>query len=281
MVAIVTDSTSDLPIDIVEEKNIQIVPLHIVWGSESLIDGVEITGQQFYERLRTSEMMPGTSQPTPCEFAQAFKRISEEQNTDEIVCITISKKLSGTYESAVQAATELDLKIKVVDSTFTSMALGFMALQACALRDQGANAEEIAAALPARMPNINIYFTVATLDFLHRGGRIGKARHILGTALQIKPILCVDEGLAASAGSVRTRKKAIQKVIELVQEKTIHAPATRIAVLQGDALEEANQLAIDAQKALNPSVFYRSSVSSVIGAHTGPGVIGIAYDANP
>ena len=212
-VAIVTDSTSDIPISIAKERRITIVPLHIQWGNESLTDGVDITPAVFYERLPTATVMPTTSQPSAGEFVEKFKQAREQEGADGIVCITLSKAVSGTYASAEAAIGMVDFPVKLVDSRTASLALGYTAMAAADARDQGKSMDEIASIADAAAKRTAILFTCNTLEYLHRGGRIGGAKRFIGTALNIKPILHVKDGQVAALESVRTRKKAVQRLV--------------------------------------------------------------------
>lgn len=280
MIALVTDSTCDLPADVVQSRQIQVVPQYIIWGTESLRDGAEMTGEQFYQRLGSAAALPRTAQPTPADFVQAFQQAREATQADEVLVVTLSSKTSGTYSSAVQAAKDVDFKVRVVDSRLVSMALGFLVLRAADLVDKGNKLDDIVNKLETYIPNIDVFFTVATLDFLHRGGRIGKAKHLVGKALQIKPILHLTEGQVASLESVRTRNRALNRLSELVKDRLATTEIKRLAVMHGQARQEADVVAKELEQALTPQVLYRSSVCAAVGTHTGPGIIGVAYDSN-
>lgn len=279
MVAIVVDSTFDIPAEVMQARRIDFVPLYIVWGTDTYKDRVELDSQTFYERLRTSSVHPSTSQPTPEDFLGLFRQVSAAQQTDEILCLTISQKMSGTYESAIHAAEQSGLKVRVLDSALCSMGAGFLALKAADLRDQNMSLDELATAVPQYIPNCNIYFTVATLDYLQRGGRIGKAKHLIGSALQIKPILRMEDGTAASIQSVRTRSKAIRRLAEILKEQLGDHPVKRVAVLDADASEEAEALRQEFAPLVAAGSLYLNSVSPVVGTHIGPGSVGLAYYA--
>lgn len=280
MVAIVTDSTCDLPKDIIENRRIYVVPQHVVWGKETYLDGVELDTTSFYERLALTEQIPHTARPTPLEMATMWQTAREQENSEAVLCITATSQASGTYPSAMEALALVDFPVTVIDSKLISMAMGFLILKAADLRDSGAPLAEIAEHIQARIPKIDVLFTVATLDFLHRGGRIGKARHMVGSALQIKPILHLDNGQVTAYGSVRTRGKALNRIVDIAAQQLANIPYKRVAVIHGNAEVEARQLAANVNEQIQPDEFYVSSVCAAIGVHAGPGVVGIAYDAN-
>jgi DegV family protein with EDD domain len=280
MIALVTDSTCDLPRELAAALKIKIVPQYVIFGEESFRDGVDLDGETFYKRLENSPVMPRTSQPSASDFLVAYQQARQEFEADQVLCLTISSKLSGSYSSAMQAAQAADFKVRVLDSQFTSMALGFLMLKAATLRDEGVKLEEISRHLEARIKKIDVFFTLATLDFLHRGGRIGRAQHLIGSALQIKPILHLQNGMVTPQESVRTRSRAVRRMLDLLEERLATCPIKRIAVLHGRAAEEADQMAAEVQKTLAPQHFYRGIASATVGTHTGPGVLGIAFDSS-
>lgn len=280
MVAIVTDSTCDLPAATIQQHQLEIVPQYIVWGDESLRDGIDIDTTTFYRRLATSTTLPHTSRPTPTDMINAWEAARVQQNADEVLCITATSKASGTYPSAMEALPQVDFPVRVIDSRLISMGMGFLVLRAVELRDAGLGLDEIAAQVERYIPQIDVFFTVATLDFLHRGGRIGKARHMVGSALQIKPLLHLDDGQVTAYGSVRTRGKALNRLLELADQHLANCSVRRVAVIHGEAPEEAARLSHEVKERLQPDQFFQSSICAAIGVHAGPGVIGLALDAN-
>ncbi len=216
-IAIVTDSTSDLPVDTAAQHHIEIVPQHILWRTQSYLDGVQLKIADFYERLAHKSEMPKTSQPPPADFAVAYRHAREVNNADAVVCVTVSSTLSGTYNSAEAARALVDFPVQVVDSRSVTMGLGFAVLAAARARDQGATLAETAEAAAETGKKAHVFFTVNTLEFLQRGGRIGKAQRVIGTALSIKPIFRVYDGQVHSAETVRTRRRALARMLELAQ----------------------------------------------------------------
>lgn len=277
-VAIVTDSTAYLPPEVQERFRIPVVPLNVLWGEELLKDGVDIDPSAFYQRLQSAKVMPTTSQPSAGEFVDFFRQAAEEKRTDTLVGVFISSALSGTVDSAKMAQEMLDdLRVRVVDSRSTSMGLGFQAMAAAEAAQAGASVEEILDAIRQVQYRLQVLFVVDTLEFLHRGGRIGGAKRYLGTALKIKPLLELEDGKIEAVEQVRTKKKALARLLELAAERKGQSPVARAAVIHANALEECLALKDEAWALLEPGEIYVSEVSPVIGAHTGPGTLGLAF----
>lgn len=277
-VAIVTDSTAYLPPEVQERFRIPVIPLNVLWGEELLKDGVDIDPSAFYQRLQSAKVMPTTSQPSAGEFVDFFRQAAEEKRTDTLVGVFISSALSGTVDSAKMAQEMLDdLRVRVVDSRSTSMGLGFQAMAAAEAAQAGASVEEILDAIRQVQYRLQVLFVVDTLEFLHRGGRIGGAKRYLGTALKIKPLLELEDGKIEAVEQVRTKKKALARLLELAAERKGQSPVARAAVIHANALEECLALKDEAWALLEPGEIYVSEVSPVIGAHTGPGTLGLAF----
>jgi DegV family protein with EDD domain len=271
--AIVTDSTCDLPSSIVAERGITITPQHILWGTESLVDGVDITTDAFYKRLAHDSVLPKTSQPSAADFADRYRKARETHGADSVLCITLSKPLSGTYSSAVAARDMVDFPVMVVDSTTVSISLGFTVLVAADARDRGASIEEAASIAAAAGKRSKLMFTLATLDFLHRGGRIGGARRFVGTALNIKPILHIKDGEVTALESVRTHKKALSRMVEIAAQQSGSRPLWVGALNTNSG--DFDELAQELQDKLKPDLFVKTTACTAIGVHTGPGTVGV------
>jgi DegV family protein with EDD domain len=278
-VVVVTDSTAYLPDDVIHEYEIPVIPLNLNWEGVTLRDGVDITPEAFYQRLGTAREMPTTSQPSVGEFHELFQEVSGY--ADSVVGIFISDALSGTMDSARSAARELpDVKIELVDSKFTSMAMGFMVLAAARAARAGASAQEAAQAAIRVRDTVELVFVVDTLEFLHRGGRIGGGRRFVGSLLSVKPVLQLADGRIEALKSVRTKSKAMQFVRDYATEKLGSHTGVRLAVAHANAPEEAasfKQL-LDAQ--FDPVESYLVPLSPVIGAHAGPGTVGVGFYAD-
>ena len=270
-VAIVTDSTADLPSELARKRAITIVPLTLHFEGKSLLDGIDITPSDFYRRLPAATTHPTTSQPSPGRFAATYTELLKEH--ESVVSIHISEKLSGTYASARQAADMTDSKrVHVIDSELASMSLGLMTLAASELAAQGGGAEMIEKKMLEMRDQVQTYFSVATLEFLRRGGRIGRASALLGSVLQVKPVLCIRDGLVTPLERVRTFDRALNRVIELVRAVD-RGKGVCAVVGHADAEEAAERVA----RELEPSAetLMIQPLGPVVGAHAGPGVVGV------
>ena len=278
-IALVTDSTSSMPNELVEKYEINVAPQILIWGKEALEDGIDITPHAFYDRLSKSTVMPSTSQVSVPKFVEIYQRLLDQDY--QILNILISSKLSGTVNSAVQAKAMLpvDAPIEIIDSNSTAMALGFHLLTVARAIKQGATMPECIELAQKASKNTGIFFAVDTLEFLHRGGRIGGANRFLGTALNIKPILELRDGRVEASERVRTRSKSLTRIIELVSEQIGSRTPVRLAALHANAPEDAKLVLEEAIQKFNPVESYSSDVSPAIGANIGPGVVGLVYMA--
>ena len=270
-VAIVTDSTSDLPAQLARSRRITIVPLTLNFEGRSLLDGVDIRPSEFYRKLPNATTHPTTSQPAPGRFAETY---AELLNThDAIVSIHISERLSGTYASAVQGAEMTDAKrVHVIDSQLASMSLGLLTLAASELVAQGAGAEAVVAKVNDMREHVQTYFSVATLEFLRRGGRIGRASALLGSVLQVKPVLCIRDGLVTPLERVRTFDRALNRVIEMTRALD-RGQGLCVIVGHADAEADAERVARELEPVAETLMI--QPLGPVVGAHAGPGVVGV------
>jgi DegV family protein with EDD domain len=270
-VAIVTDSTADLPPRLAASRSITVVPLTLNFEGQSLLDGVDIQPDEFYRRLPSVTAHPTTSQPSPGRFAEAYSSLLADH--DAIVSIHISEKLSGTYASARQAADMTDPKrIRVVDSELVSMSLGLITLVASAMAAGGAEAETIEAKVLEMRSHIQTYFSVATLEFLRRGGRIGRASALLGSVLQVKPVLCIRDGLVTPLERVRTFDRALNRIVELARE-TDRGHGVCVIVGHANAASDAERIGRELEPIAETLMI--QPLGPVVGAHAGPGVVGV------
>lgn len=277
-VAIVTDSTAYIPKEHVEEYGITVMPQVLIWGDETLLDGVDIQPEDFYARLKTASVMPSTSQVTIQAFENTFKDLLDKGF--DILAILISNELSGTINSAVQALKAYpNAPIEIVDSQTTAMALGFQVLAAARAVSQGASLQECKVLAEKAREHVGVVFAVDTLEFLHRGGRIGGGRRFLGSLLNVKPLLEVTGGRIEALEQVRTRKKSLDRLVEIVVERVGNKPPVRLATLHAYAEDDANYLLNSASKQLDPVETVFSEVSPAVGTHAGPGTVGLAYMA--
>ncbi len=273
-IALVTDSTADLTPDLIEKFNINVIPLNIIFGEESLKDD-QITPAEFYARLEKEEQLPRTSQPSPEEFMNLYQELLEEYQ--EIISIHISSALSGTVNSARLAREKLDGSIHIVDTRNISLGASFMILEAAEYIQEDFKTTEILQHLQKTRQKIETVFTLNTMEYLYKGGRIGKVSSLLGAALNIKPVIRVnEEGIYVPCGKARNQKKALEKIVSFFQENAGNQPIKRLAVAQGQAREAGDFLAQTLSETLKKPVDILTSVGPIIGVHTGPGTVGAA-----
>ena len=274
-IAIVTDSTAYLPQDTIHKYGITVIPLAVNFGQESYKEGVEIVSDQFYARMASEKALPTTSQPAVGEAVQAFERLA--QTHDSIIGIFLSEGLSGTANSAETAARMVGGDITVIDSKMTSAGQAHLVLTACQMREDGASKEEIVDKMLTIREQLDAYFIVDSLDHLHRGGRIGGISAAIGSLLQIKPILTCKGGKLDLYEKVRTRKKAIARVYELVRESKYADQPLEINVIYTDNREDA-QVFLEQTKAEFPEAKINSyQMGPVIGTHVGPGLLALIF----
>lgn len=275
-IALITDSTCDLPQEYLDKYNIQVVPLTIVWGKDQFRDGVDLSPDEFYNRLESDPVIPTTSQPTPQEMVQAYEK-ARDNGAEEIVILTISSAMSGTYTSAKKAAEMIDLPVHVGDSKSNSMGLGWQVLAAARARGNGADGKSMLKAAEQACSSMVYMISLDTLEYLHKGGRIGGASHFIGTMLNLKPQITVDHttGLVEGGRRSRTRKRALMDLYEDFFNQVDENKIMRIAVLHNAALEEAEQIKGKIQEEFSPDELIISIVSPVLGVHTGPRAVAI------
>lgn len=277
-IAVVTDSTADIPSRLVEKYDIHVVPLNLMMGDEAWRDRVDIDPPAFYELLRTSSDFPTTSQPSVAAFKDKFVELSGE--VDGVVAVLVSDDLSGTLDSARAAAAELpDFPIEILDSRGVSMMTGFPALVSARAAASGGDLRTVADAARALIGRIHIYFVVDTLEYLHRGGRIGTAARFLGAALNIKPILQIADGVVKGVTKVRTKRRALAKLHQLVDAELAEGDEVHMAVFDVAAPEEAARLRDELEARFHPVEMVETEFSPALGAHTGPGTAGVTFYA--
>lgn len=277
--ALVTDSTSNLSHDLAAEHHIYMAPLYVVWGDESLKDGIDLTEPELFGRLSESSDIPKTSQVSPQDFATMFEEARSAEQADEVVCGVLSSDLSGTYASAMQAKDMVDFPVHVVDTRQTSWALGFTMLAAARARDAGAGPDDIVGVIEETARRTHLVFTIESLEYLHRGGRIGSASRLLGSALNIKPVLELKDGIVSPGDKVRTRKRAVDHLLKMAVAPAGGRPVVRLAVIHGGVADEAQALLEKAVETFKPPhETYLSFVTAVLGVHVGPGALGIIVE---
>jgi DegV family protein with EDD domain len=272
-VRIVTDSVADLPSEVARGLGITVIPLVLRFGAESYRDGVDLTPDQFYEKLETVKAFPATSVPPPEAYVEAYDRLAGE--TGEILVLTVSARLSATHEVAVQAIAEMkkQCRVKVVDSTTATMAEGFIAIKAARAAQEGAKLDDVMAVVQKNIPRSNFLAAFDTLDYLRRGGRIGKAAAFLGSVLKVNPLITLKDGLVEPAGRTRSRAKAIDRLYDFAAQ---YANIEEMAVCDTACPEDAEALLERLGAIFPPERIYRSRMTPVIGTHTGPGLLLVA-----
>jgi DegV family protein with EDD domain len=274
--AIVLDSTADFPDAAARYPNFRVVPLYVNFGIESFRDGVDLTADQFYARLATSTTLPTTSQPTPADFLSCYRGL---EGYERILSIHIAASLSGTFQSAGLAAGELGGdRVRTIDSETASAAIAMLALAIQRRLERGTTDEEIAALVAAYKVSHGLVFTVDTLEFLARGGRIGRAKAFAGELLHVKPILSIRDGEVVPVKRVRGNRKAFQEFVDAVESSTVDLPELRFAIAHADAPDRAAELA-KMVRHLRPqsTIEIETTLGAVLGAHAGPGTVGMFW----
>ncbi|HOV47100.1 MAG TPA: DegV family protein [Anaerolineae bacterium] len=269
-VAIVTESSSNLPPEVVEEYGIHVLPLKVIWEEKVFRDGVDLSPQEFYSRLRMDHYMPTTAAFSPSEFLETFRSLAQEH--EAIVAILLSQDLTGSVEAA-QIASQMapTLPVHIVDSRTAAMAQGFIVLEAARAAAAGATAGQVVARAQEMIPRVQFLATLETLEYLRRGGRIGTAAAFLGSMLQMKPIVGIPpaHGTVVGVARPRTWKRAVEQMLDLMGEAVGERPV-HVAVSHGDQEEEAHALAEELRRRFDVRELYITYFTAVMGAHAGP-----------
>lgn len=277
-VKVITDSTAYLPQDYVNQYSIEIVPLTLNWNDQSFLDGIDIKAEEFYTKLKDSETLPTTNAVSIHTYTEAIQK--QLDAGFEVMLLPISSGISASYFNAVKAVESFaGQPVELIDTQLVSMALSFMVLSAARAAQNGASLSEVKETAIKAYKHIGVYFTVDTLKYLHKGGRIGGAKRLLGSALSIKPILQIHEGKIEAAGSAVTRKKALDRLMKLVGEGIAGQTPVRISVFHALDLQTANELMERCKTEFSPVELILSEVSPVVGSHVGPGTVSIAWMA--
>jgi DegV family protein with EDD domain len=273
--AIVLDSTSDFPEAPERYPNVRIVPLYVRFGEETYRDYVELTPHQFYERLASAAALPTTSQPTPLDFGDVYAELSAYER---IYSLHLSAKLSGTFQSAALAAEELGDRVRLVDTETASLAIAMLALAFQRRLARGTTDEELDALVESFKQRCDVVFTVGTLEYLQKGGRIGRAQALAGTLLNVKPILSIDDGVVEPIGRVRGRQKALEEFGRVFTQETEDRPGLRIAVAHAEAPEWVDVITqLVHSRRPQAEIELVGSLGAVVGAHAGPGAVGFFW----
>ncbi|KPL21377.1 MAG: hypothetical protein AMJ93_09770 [Anaerolineae bacterium SM23_84] len=275
-IVVVTDSSAYIPEQALGGLSIPVIPMWLIWGDDRFRDGVDIDPPTFYRRLQQSTVFPTTSQPSAGEFEEFFRQAGVD--ADAIVAVLITSKLSGTVASAHAARAQLpELDIRIVDSLSVSMGLGFVTLAAARAAAAGKALDEVVTTAEAVRDRLNLLFVVDTLEYLHRGGRIGGAKWLVGTMLSIKPLLHFVDGTIEPLAQVRTKRKATARLLEVVEERLGGRQMAEVSVFDANSPGEGNAIAEQIKERFGVSTVYRTVLSPAIGVHGGPGTIGVVF----
>ena len=277
-IAIVTDSTADLPEELYRKYKIEVVPLSVIFEEKAYIDNrIDITIEQFYEKLKESKKLPTTAQPSPADFKKAYSKLLETNNS--IISIHISKKMSGTIDSATLAKKELEGKdIEIIDSEATTMALGLMVLKAAQLAESGTAKEEILNKVLDIKSRIKTLFIPHTLEYLQKGGRIGRAKGLIASLLEIKPLLTLHLGEVSQFKTTRRWNQAKSELLNSMQEMVKDASKLIVSVADADFKDEGDELESKVKELFNPVFLLRVKIGPIVGTHLGPGIAVAFYE---
>jgi DegV family protein with EDD domain len=273
MVKIVTDSCSDISPQLAQELGITVVPLYIHFGQETYRDNIDLTTEEFYRKLQTSKVLPTTATVTPHFFAEVFNRLAKE--TKEILAITVSQKFSATYASALQGKAMVtgDCRVEVIDSRLGAGGQMLLAIYAAKKAQSGARLDDLIHLINQAIPRIHVCMSFDTLEYLRKGGRIGKAQAFLGSLLRVNPILGIKDGEAFPITRVRSRRQAIEFLVNFARSfQRVEA----LAVEDATTPDELEALIHRLRDLVPPERVYRSKVSPVVGTHVGPHVLGVS-----
>lgn len=275
-VGILTDSTSDIPREICEKYDIEVIPLKVMFDKDTYIDNVDIIPKEFYKKLKVSKKIPTTTQPTPYEFVQFYKKMAEKY--DSIISIHVSEKMSGTIASASSAKASLpDLDITIIDSKITSIPAGYIVMEAAKAVKEGKNKDEVINIVNNIVEKITILFLPKTLEYLRKGGRIGTAKSLLAVALKIQPILTVKEGEVAPYKNARHWNRAKQELINIYKNVFNVKEGGTVIIGHSDNIEDAKDIEKKAKDAFKPKEIYTWLIGCTIGTHLGPGAVALCY----
>jgi len=270
-IALITDSTCDIPQGMISQYGITVIPLGVIWGTDLLLDRVDLTPEEFYQRLEKDPVWPTSTLPSPADFEKVY-RDAITDGAKEIVVMTVSSAMSGTFQLAEQVGKQMEVPVHVVDSKGPTMSLGWQVLAAARIREMGGNAAKMIEAAGRVREKLVQIVCLDTLEYLHRGGRIGNATRFIGSLLDIKPLVQIDHqtGLVEFCGQARTRKKSIDTLVSRFFEQFPQGKTKRVAVLHGNALPEAQSLADRIKREFNPLELLVNITGPVLGIHTGP-----------
>jgi DegV family protein with EDD domain len=280
IVGVLTDSCASIPEALIEELRIKVVPYYMHRGLETLRDLVDVQREEFFRWLPTAKELPKTANPGPGDYLEAFKELA--QRTREIVSIHMTSIGSGAYQSAMTAkemAGEIlpDLRIEVIDSRNVSLCQGWMVIEAARAALAGKSLDDIVQLVRKMIPKTRMIQTADTMRYLYMGGRIGKAQHLVGSLLRIKPLIGMEDGVIVPLGTVRSRHKAYVRMAEMMEEAAGRLGRVKVAFVHAAALEEVEKLQAEVEQRLTCVETLVAELSPVLGVHTGPGTAGVCY----
>jgi len=288
-VSIVTDSVACIPEALLKKLNIRFAPYYIHWGAETFRDLITIQGKAFYKRqAKIVDDYPKTANPSPGDYLEIYQELVDE-GVEEIASIHVTSKGSGAYQAALNAKemiqTKLpNLKIEVIDTLNVSLCHGWMVIEAARDALAGASLEAVVERVKSIMPNAQMLQTADTLKYLFKGGRIGKAKHLVGSMLNIKPILSMEDGIIVPLGQARTRKRVYQMMIDKIEAKVGSMGKIKVAFVHAAAADEAEKLKAMVEARVDCAESFIAELSPALGVHSGPGTVGLCYypilDAN-
>lgn len=277
-IALMTDSTCDIPDDLVSEYDITVIPCYVIWDNEEFRDHVDLSSVDFYERLISDPIYPSTAHPSSETFRETFEQAAAD-GAEEIVILTVSGAMSGTYTAALQAAGEVDIPVHVVDSRGPTMSLGWQVLAAARAREACGKVEAMLNAAEMVRQRVVQFVCMHSIEYLHKGGRIGNATHFFGNVLNIKPIVYIDHvsGLVEGYKKIRTFKRAVEVFYKGFFETLGESNGRKLhlAVLHGNAIEEAERLVERVREDFNPAELLVNCTGPVLGVNTGPGAVAL------
>lgn len=282
MIHIITDTNASLPQDLVDRYSIRQIPIYVHFGNKTFRDGIDITSAQFYEMLEAAPELPRTSQPPVGEFIELFNEIKKEDPEGTILAILLSSNLSGTYSAAVYAQKQVgDENIHVFDSKQIAHGYGLMVLEAAKMAEEGASIDVILAVLEDMRERVEIYTTMKSLKYLEKGGRIGKAAFLLGSVLDLKPVLGVKDGFAVAHSKYRTYNKAVRSLLDIAIEEAKKAKRVIMGVMHANVLDIAQEAIEELKEKVNPELLILGNVGAGVGTHVGPGAFCVAWYTFP
>lgn len=273
--AVVTDSTAYLPKDVIEQLNIHIIPLNVIFGEESYQEEIELSAAEFYEEVKHKEL-PKTSQPSTGQFVQLFETLGKEY--DAVISVHLSSGISGTYQGAVTAGEMVDnIEVYPFDSEISCMPQGFYAIEAAKMAAEGKGPQEILSRMEEMKVTNKAYFMVDDLSHLQRGGRLSSAQALIGGLLQVKPLLHFEDKVIVPFEKIRTRKKAIKRIVELLEEAVNNDDSYQAVVIHGNREDEAIAWKVELEVQFPNVEFSLSYFGAVIGTHLGEGAMGMGW----